>query len=138
MGQALLLHKKADKSDGERITAFVADPTAEGGLRLSSIVDPATVREIAKGVFVGEEKPWPLAGVALRAEPPTEWHVTPDFITQGVVEGWIQPSENRFVLKLEGGDVTYDVLATPGEYPDPDEPSGKRHDHFYRCELVTG
>lgn len=137
MGNALLLHKIADYSDGERVTAFVKDASAPGGLRLSTIVDPASVKEIAEGVSVGEEKPWPLAGVELRGEPPPEWHVTPDFVTQGVVEGWILPSENQIVLKLQGGDVTYTIIAPPGEYPDPDEPSGRRRDNFYRCELVS-
>lgn len=119
MGSHMIVHKRAD-IDGPRAEAYVVDPKARGGLRLSSIVDPETVIELANDVKVGSEKPYPLAGVDLVGGAPKEWQPSREYIDTAIAEGWASLGKGEVKLHFANGEVTYAIAEPPGQHEDED------------------
>ncbi len=95
---------------------------------------------------------WPLARVELVGEAPAQHNFADSFVARAIADGYLEFENARvatpegyarnpvltgdaIVLHLSTGDLRYEVLEHPGRYVDPDEPSGYRVTHEYRCRL---
>lgn len=145
MGKMLVIRKLADKSTGTRVQMY--DPIT-GEKRLVNPETPGTTHE-----------PWPLAGIQIEGEIPSNPCPAMDWVARAVAEGWIElenegvehapggPENNQWAvthtfvtadaitIKTVDGDVRYRVVQNPGKYDDENEPSGKRVDWSYHLEL---
>lgn len=106
-------------------------------------------------------EPWPLAGVELIGDPPTEHNFADTYVARALSDGYltienarphaspvppgVQPYDrdpvltgDEIVIKLVDGDLRYRILECPGKYPDESEFSGWRVSHEYRCKLAKG
>lgn len=108
-----------------------------------------------------ENGTWPLAHVELVGEAPKEHNFADTFVARALADGYLSFKNARatssavppgvepygrdpvitgdeIVLKVKPKQLRYKVLEAPGKYPDPDEESGWRVSHEYRCNLVGG
>lgn len=129
MVQILAIRKLADTSTGERVKRF--DPVTG----VAHLVNPAT----------GEPEPWPLAGVQIEGDTPTQCRVPTGFVSRGLEEGWLElegarpahrpggPASNPWksthtfihadtlIIKTATGDVRYTITRQPDKYVDSDD-----------------
>lgn len=138
----LAVRKLADTSDGERVKRY--DPETGQGY----LADPATWRRDDPSTW--ESKPWPLAGVEIVGETPTNTLVSTSQVRQWVADGvaelegervvhrpsgpphdlWGPPAHtfvhaDVLVLKCDGGDVRYRVVHQPDKYAEVDPPDAE-------------
>ena len=124
--QTMTIRKLADRSGGERVVMF--DP--ETGAK--KLVNPDTSGE--------DHEPWPLAGISIVGETPTECQVPTSWVENGAAEGWLTlegerivrrpggPADDRWrvvhkfahldrvVLHTVDGDLSYRVTHQPDKY----------------------
>jgi hypothetical protein len=145
----LTFRRLADRSQGERVVRW----DHETGEKV--LVNPAT----------GEPEPWPLAGVQIEGDVPTQTTLSTSIVDRGRGEGWISVEGERavvrpagppgapylkkhtfvhadvVVLHLVAGDVRYRVTHQPDKYHEGPEGTdavgdpNARVDHFYGLEL---
>lgn len=126
--QVLKIRKLANTSDGQRVTRY---DTITGQKYLA---DPVT----------SEAKCWPLAGIKIEGDVPTETCFSTALVGNGLIEGWIEleneqivhrpggPADDRWrvthtfrhadfiVLKTVDGDLRYRVTHQPDKYVNND------------------
>jgi len=152
--EGLVLRKLADKSEGERVSAY--DPATD----MKYLVNPAT----------GEPEPWPLLGVRVEGDAPKHTKLSTNFVNLGVAEGWIEVENERMVhrpggpahdpwrvthtfrqvdaiiLKTLDGSVRYEVFGArgqPDKYDENGNPTNRTGDPsaevewFYNLKLVS-
>jgi hypothetical protein len=129
---SLRVRKLADYSVGTRVRRFNPD-TGEPHL-----VNPET----------GQPEPWPLLGLEIEGEPPSECSVPTSWVTRGSAEGWLEvvkpsvvhrpggppedpwrvthtfPHAEAIILKCLDGDVRYDVVRQPDKYTSAHKSAG--------------